>query len=324
MRRTAFLLLAAVLWFALLPSCNRQANSNPPLLILDTDISSDADDAGAVAVLHGLAKQGQVKILAMMVSSSNPWSVPCLRAINAWFERAKIPIGQVQGKAVHDESKYTRAVAEAVAHHAPAAASDAVQLYRRILAAQNDRSVTVVSIGYLTNLRNLLQSKADTISPLDGQELVRRKVARFVCMGGQYPSGQEWNFAQDAEAAAYVLTHWPTELVFVGFELGKDIITGAKLRSLPPAHPIRRSYELHNKLSGRPSWDQIAVYYAVTTANGKQNDLWSKIYGRNVVENNGSNHWLNDQNAEHAYLVQQADSAKIAAIVEQLMLTEKQ
>ncbi|MCI5129067.1 MAG: hypothetical protein D3907_11335, partial [Candidatus Electrothrix sp. AUS3] len=157
-----------------------------PRLILDTDISSDVDDVGAVAVLHSLANQGRVQILAMQVSSGDPWSVPCLDALNTWFDEPDIPVGMVKGKAVQHQSKYTRIIAEEFPHDSDTGekAPDAVTLYRRILAEQPDQSVTLVTIGYLTNLENLLRSKADEISPLDGIKLVRQKVQRLVCMGG--------------------------------------------------------------------------------------------------------------------------------------------
>ncbi|MCW5206242.1 nucleoside hydrolase, partial [Desulfobulbus sp. F5] len=184
-------------------------------MILDTDISSDADDVGAVAILHNLANQGKVNVLAMMVSSGDPWSVPCLQALNAWFGRQEIPIGKAQDGIVGDESSYTRAVAEEFAPStSTATVPDAVQLYRRVLAAQADSSMTLVSIGYLTNLHHLLQSKPDALSPLDGVDLVRQKVKRLVCMGGQYPSGREWNFYQDVKAAVDVISHWPVSIVF--------------------------------------------------------------------------------------------------------------
>ncbi|MGR0481574.1 MAG: nucleoside hydrolase [Candidatus Electronema sp. V4] len=319
MRAAAALTLVFVLWTMMLTGCGRETGAKPPLLILDTDFASDADDVGAAAVLHNLATQGKVNILAMMVSSGNPWSVPCLQAVNAWFRRPEIPVGKAADGAVQDESAYTRAVAEAFSRH-PAAVPDAVQLYRRTLAAQPDQSVTIVSVGYLTNLRNLLQSKPDAVSPLDGQELVRRKTARLVCMGGQYPSGREWNFHRDVEAAAYVAAHWPTPIVFAGFELGKDIVTGTVLRRLPENNPVRRSYELHNKLAGRPSWDQIAVYYAVMTADDSRSEFWTEKQGSNVVAEDGSNRWLHDQNGHQAYLVQRGDAAEITARLEQLML----
>ena len=303
----------------LLPSCGDKSDAEPPLLILDTDFASDADDVGAVAVLHNLASQGRVNILGMAVSSSNPWSVPCLQAVNAWFGRPEIPVGKAADGAVQDESTYTRTVAEEFGRGS-SEAPDAVQLYRQLLAAQADQSVTIVSIGYLSNLAKLLQSAPDAFSPLDGKELVRRKAVRLVCMGGQYPAGREWNFYQDAEAAAVVTADWPGAVVFVGFEIGKDILTGASLSSLPEKHPLRRSYELHNGLAGRPSWDQIAVHYAVITAGGQQSKFWTPAQGRNSVLPDGSNRWLDEKGIAHVYLIQRGETADIVRHLEQLML----
>lgn len=298
-----------------------------PRLILDTDLSSDVDDVGAVALLHALARQGKVQILAMQVSSGDLWSVPCLAALNTWFGRPDIPIGMVKGEAVQHESKYTRTIAEEFPHETTTGAEvpDAVELYRRILAEQPDHTVTLVTIGYLTNLANLLQSEADEISPLDGLALVRQKVQRLVCMGGEYPSGREWNFFQDSEAAASVVAHWPTPVVFSGFEIGKEIMTGAGLRKVAQPNPVQRSYELYNGLTDRPSWDQVAVYYAVITANGQQSGFWVKNSGRNMVQPDGSNYWRNkrDEAVDHTYLVQRAETVTIAELLEGLMLTQR-
>lgn len=297
----------------------------PPLLILDTDLSSDVDDVGAVALLHGLANQGRVRILAMMISSGDQWSVPCLNAINTWYGRPDIPIGMIKGKSVSHESKYTRKIAEAFPHTRKTGteAPDAVQLYRKILAAQADQSVTLVTVGYLTNLHNLLLSEADAISPLDGKTLVHNKIKTLVCMGGGYPAGYEWNFFQDVPASIYVVKHWPTPVIFSGFEIGKDIWTGAGLQKAEHPNPIRRSYELYNTLTDRPSWDQVTVFYAVETADGQKTDLWSRVYGRNSVHLTGRNYWYNnvDGQADHSYLVQRGDTGEIANLLEQLMLT---
>ena len=65
----------------LLGKLSKESSRKVPRLILDTDLSSDVDDVGAVALLHGLADQGKVQILAMQISSGDPWSVPCLDAL---------------------------------------------------------------------------------------------------------------------------------------------------------------------------------------------------------------------------------------------------
>ena len=107
----------------------------PTLIILDTDISSDVDDVGAVAVLHALADQGKAQILAMMVSSGDPWSASCLDALNTWFGRPDIPVGVVKGESVQHISKYTKVIATEFpldlkpSNQIP----DAVSLYRKTL-----------------------------------------------------------------------------------------------------------------------------------------------------------------------------------------------
>lgn len=65
---------------------------------------------------------------------------------------------------------------------------DATHLYRRILASQADGSVTMVSVGHLTDVAKLLESKPDEVSPLSGKELVSKKVKFWVAMLGE---GQE-------------------------------------------------------------------------------------------------------------------------------------
>ncbi len=67
------------------------SNQQPVSVILDTDLSSDVDDVGAVALLHSLAQDGDAKILAMMISSGDPWSGLCLKAINGFYGKATIP-----------------------------------------------------------------------------------------------------------------------------------------------------------------------------------------------------------------------------------------
>ena len=180
-KRFSPLLLLCLIWVT--SAQGAQLNKR---IILDTDISSDVDDVGAVAVLHALANQGKVDILATMVSSGDPWSSPCLDALNTWFGRPEIPVGVIKEPTVTHESKYTREIASTYPHDLQTAdrAPDAVDLYRQILSSQPDNSVIIITVGYLTNLKNLLNSGPDSISPLTGIELVRQKVKQLVCMGG--------------------------------------------------------------------------------------------------------------------------------------------
>ena len=84
----------------------RAADRHPVPVILDTDMGSDVDDVGSVAVLHALANRGEAKILAMGVSIKNASTPLCLDALNTYFKRPEIPLGVVKGPAFKDMSRY--------------------------------------------------------------------------------------------------------------------------------------------------------------------------------------------------------------------------
>ena len=73
-------------------------------------------------------------------------------------------------------------VADAVKHSTAAVKNytqvpDAVEVYRKALAASPDRSVAIASIGFSWNLEALLKSQPDSISALNGTQLVAQKVS---------------------------------------------------------------------------------------------------------------------------------------------------
>lgn len=299
----------------------------PVRIIFDTDIESDVDDVGAVALLHALTDLGEAEILAMGVSAGNPWCAPCLDALNTYFGRPDIPIGVVKGPASESPSKYAEQIAQEFPHDLVGkdAAPEAAQVYRAVLAAQPDTSVVIVSVGFLTNLRQLLQTKADGHSPLDGRELVRQKVRAWVCMGAAFPQGREWNVHRDAAASRDAIAQWPTPIVFSGFEIGKEIMTGARLREADPKSPVRRAYELYNGLNNRESWDQTATLFAVRGWNNGLEELWKlSPEGCCQVAEDGSNTWQAAGPCQHRYLIAKAPPAHVAAVIEDLMLARPQ
>jgi inosine-uridine nucleoside N-ribohydrolase len=292
-------------------------------LIFDTDIMGDVDDVGAVAVLHALANRGEAKILATGVCVKNPWSPLCLDALNTYFGRPDVPLGVVKGPAHNRASKYAQGIAQEFPHALKSAADapDAALVYRQVLAKQPDRSVVMVSVGQLTNFRNLLKTSPDQHSDLDGRGLVKQKVRVWVCMGGRFPEGREANFVNDGPAAAYAVAHWPTPIIFSGWEIGNEIMTGARLKDAPAGTPVRRAYELYNGLKNRQSWDQTAVLYAVRGLGGYLADYWDvHSKGHLQVNEDGSNVWQESLDKGHSYLVKKMRPGRIATIIEELML----
>src|SRR5687768_10367927 len=94
----SFTLAAPAFAAAPTPPVARTRPAAPPVrIIFDTDMDSDCDDAGALAVLHALADRGEAEILATVASSKNPWSAPCVDAINTYYGRGDLPIGVPKG-----------------------------------------------------------------------------------------------------------------------------------------------------------------------------------------------------------------------------------
>lgn len=295
--------------------------TRPVSVILDTDMDSDCDDVGALAVLHALADNGEARILAVMMSDPNGESPRCADAINTWFGRADIPIGVRKPGGGKANSRYARQVAEELPNDfSYERGPRTVPLYRHVLAAQPDGTVVIISIGTLENLAELLDSPADSDSPLAGIDLVRRKVRLWSCMGGYYPTNKaaEHNFKLAGPQAARAVNSWPTPILFSGWELGSRVITGAKLAQTPAGSPVRRAYELYCKPGeGRCSWDQTSVLAGVRGASG----YWS-IHrgGYNHVFEDGRNEWRLSPDKDHAYLIERAPPAEVAKGIEGLML----
>lgn len=211
------------------------AFAKPVRVIFDTDMYTDYDDAGALACLHTLADAGECEILATVACTRDAMSVAMCEIINASRGRPGIPVGCTKGMGqsgmdpihvrIYGETvrRYAKWVKTPNSNDAP----DATDVYRRVLAAQPDGSVVICSVGFLTNLRKLLESAPDGHSPLDGRALVARKVKGWVAMACRYPNGREYNSGTDAESSRIALAEWPTPVEIVDFEYGRDCASSA-------------------------------------------------------------------------------------------------
>ena len=201
-----------------------------PRVIYDTDIDSDVDDVGALAMLLNMHKRNEIDLAAIIVTSDDPYAPLCVSAICNFYGQSDIPIGCLKGQAeLKTPSRYTRQISEqfspSIGSHLQA--EDGTALYRRILAKSKNNSVTIITVGHLSSLMRLLQSAPDGHSPLTGQQLAEKRVKQWYCMGGQYPSGKEANFYRpDPLSTYFTLQNWHKPVVFCGWEIGNKILTG--------------------------------------------------------------------------------------------------
>jgi inosine-uridine nucleoside N-ribohydrolase len=305
-----------------------QKPARPVPIIFDTDMGPDYDDVGAITLLHALADSGQANILATVASTTYPRVAQVLSLFNTYFGRPAIQVGVPKGHAVADADwqHWSDTIVARYPHviKSNEAAAGAVEVYRKVLAAQPDGSVTIVTVGFLTNLSDLLKSGPDKYSKLSGAELAKRKVKHLVSMAGKFPSGKEFNVFKDAPSAKYVFDHWPTQIIFSGFEIGEKVITGLPLvqnKSIQNS-PAKDVYHIclpkaeEDKL-GRKSWDQTAVLVAIKGVA----PYYELKPGRIITENDGSNRW-DDTQTGHFYLVEKMPIAQVTGLINSLMMHE--
>lgn len=313
--------------------CTNKATREKPTIILDTDMLTDCDDAGALAMLHALADNGEVRILGVVVNGKDVHGKhgAVVSAINHYYGRGDLPIGvckRSEGASPRKASSFSQAIFAEFPHDGltDEQRPDATKVYRKLLSRSPDRTVTIASIGFLTNLEGLLRSAGDEFDPRDGLTLVRAKVKLLSVMGGRYPSGAEHNlnYSGAIDASRFVCEYWPDEIVsmvFSGFELGGAIITG-KAYQHAPSSPMRQCYELtYDSLrNGRPSWDQTTVLHAVRGLQHGGEVYWTEISGgSNQVDAAGGNRWVASPMRRQSYLRRALDDSAMAALIEDLM-----
>ena len=353
-----------ILAAAIVVSCVAVAAVAAPVkVVFDTDMITDLDDVGALACLHALADAGECEILATVSSTRGNASVGAIEIINHYYGRPGLPVGAPKGMGVMGECpgakakvdpsaplgemraddrglyKYRKLLADYPGwyRHADADdAPDANETYRRVLAAQPDKSVVICSVGFITNLRRLIESKPDDISPLDGRTLVARKVRLWVAMACQYPNGEEYNTKWDHESSRIAFSQWPTPIIFSDFRYGCDCFAGRAVAemdverspvkdvfagNIPSRDEIRG--DPHGWLirgfgmGGRSAWDETAVLAAV---RGIEPYFNAERGMYRMVGDKGDDEWAPDaENGPHVRITEKLPKAEVGRIIDGLI-----
>ena len=280
---------------------------HPKKVIFETDMCTDVDDVGALAVLHALADDGEVEILGISYNEAHPSGAGTICAINTWYNRGEIPIGIYKGDlADPDESSYLESIAANFAHDLPTSPTpSSLELYQQVLSEQPDNSVTIISVGFLNNLYDLLKANPD---------LVAQKVTELVVMA--LVVDDPYNTVRHGliDTSEYVIDNWPTPLVIS--QHGESVYTGARLGETPAENPVREAYyrRFNGQYKGRSSWDQIAVLYGVRGLS----DYFTEITDGKGRLSNGYE-WEMKQGFR-SYLEVRVSDSEFVRIIEDLMI----
>ncbi|QNL49037.1 nucleoside hydrolase [Olivibacter sp. SDN3] len=280
---------------------NAHSQQSKQTIIFDTDIGNDIDDVLAMAMLYNYQKQEQVDLKAITISKANPVTVDYIHMLNTYYGLRDIAIGYIgetgptpdsglymqQTLAYEENGKRLFLSTPERYKQVP----EAYKLQRKVLAAAPDHSVTLIVVGFSTNMAKLLSSRPDEFSSLEGKELIQKKVISMYMMAGMFGKKPfpEYNVVKDVQAAQQVFKNWPTRIVVSGWEIGNALKFPAdKLLSAFPQywhHPIVNSYFHYMKMPyNRETWDLTVVLQAIEP---HQNYFGSSISGTIMIDDDG-------------------------------------
>ncbi|MCE9546617.1 MAG: nucleoside hydrolase [Planctomycetia bacterium] len=312
-------------------------------LIYDGDIGPDPCDFTTLSLLHEYHRHGLIELLGVAGETPDPYLASTFSIYNQFYKN-DVPIGAYNPKTwattfsdavvnryqkaaregCHAEQNKT--IFEKYGNKATKTADDVVspvELYRKLLSAAADNSVTIYAAGQLFNFPALLKSPADKISPLTGRQLVEAKVKEVVFMGGCFPDskgnqfkgteGAEWNWwafgnRNTTKYTLETLASLGKPLTYIGWEQGIKIPIGRELtKRLGRNHPTTESYWLMRHVDPKatelpndnPAYDDLGLFYAVEGGLGK---YFQQVRGRVQVNEKGGDTWTPDKDGKEAYI----------------------
>ena len=278
------LLLFTIAMFSFISCTKDQQNEHKgvPLIIIDTDICSSADDLFALEMLYRYEEQGKCRLLGVVVDREGEANARFADVMGTYFGHADVPIGLVRSGINEPQVwiDYAHVAATEGSGGMPmfshtvsdySRLPDGWKLYRYLLSLQPDHSVSIISVGFVTCLAQLLTSEADEYSPLNGVELVRQKVKSIYLQGGVFGEAVEpdFNFAQGIEFSKTFFRLWPQEvdMVFSPMVVGQGIDYNPEQViadvSWTDVHPIKQVYMQCDCNTGQRMWDPMPVINAV-------------------------------------------------------------
>ncbi|MGN0222737.1 MAG: nucleoside hydrolase [Muribaculaceae bacterium] len=264
-------------------------------IIFDTDLISSTDDLVALCALYKYMDEGKCNVIGIVVDREGEANAACADVFNTFYGHPEIPIALVRngiknpdvfidysGVAHWQDDRGNQLFRRSIADYS--ALPDGYELYRSLLQSAPDKSVTIVSVGFLTALAQLLTSDG-------GQQLVVDKVKAIYIMGGCFNSGlPDYNFAQGPQFAQTFFKLWPesTPIYFSPSEVGNGIYY-SKQQLLDDfansgLHPLKEIYQRFDEDKTQMMWDMLPVIHAV------EGDQWFSLsqWGYVTIDSEGN------------------------------------
>ena len=311
-------------------------------IIFDTDMGNDSDDAIALVLLHSAQREGSAELLGVTVNKSNPYAPIFTNILNDHYGARDVPIAYLSGGLSTGDGVFLKRICEEkttpgglylYSRRAADASQfpDAVKFLRSTLASAEDKSVNIVTVGLATALARLLDTPPDDISPLDGTELMRRKVRLVSIMAGKFTPEvladpkrfpPEWNTLCDPASAKILFEKCPSPMIFGGLEVGlalpyphSEIDDISKLYGRNPfvdaynmfaAHVAKNKFKRDDGRHDRSCYDPASALFVLRP------DLFtlSERGSVRVIDDKGRVSFTPDPHGLHRYIIINQDQAE--------------
>jgi hypothetical protein len=244
-------------------------------ILYDSDFGRTIDTVLALALLHGLESKREARIASISINRPGLKSAQLVDVIEKFYASAttgpaaQFLVGTPIGLIADGPTEFP--YASLLTKYSPRLKSindtaEPAVLMRNILTAQYDQSAIVVLAGTGTNLAALMSMKG-------GRDLIAQKVKLLTIANTYFPPE---------------LSNWPTPIVFVGDEVGADLLFPASAIEKDFAynanHPVADAYRAFKTLPYDAQTSALAaVLYAARPKAGYFQLSESKNNSRRLI-----------------------------------------
>lgn len=291
---------------------------SPEPFIIDTDFSSDVDDALAISVACGYEHMGLIDIRGVALCCSSTRGAHAMSALLGQHKIWDVPVACSAETGIPISSKYHLGMT--AYPHNTTYFGDVVNFYRMMLASSTEK-VNIIVLGQITNIDYLLKSQPDIHSSLSGYQLVAEKVDTIYFVGGKSNGQLENNIfyggsgdvpnkyhnnTKVAEAAKNVTDNAPCRIVFMEADIVGSFCVGGFLEKSDKANTdiLTRALKDYGISYGSASFDPFGIMIAALDSNGLlPNYMLELQQGTMRINLNGTSYFTHNDLTKNHYRV---------------------
>lgn len=260
-------------------------------MIIDADLGNCTDDLLALQAAFAFQSKGWCEIKGLISSRGTEKVQRFADCLLHYYNADNVPLGVTRNdESFFEITPYYQLVDAVDEEGNPLLEGtgiplserlDGPELYRKLLSEASDHSITIVCIGFTTNICALLRSGPDKYSPLKGIDLIRNKVKALHLMGCCFGKVRqrystelldvEYNILGDIPSAQELFAKWPVEIHVFPVEGGlvfpsdhDEVLSDYSWQPDNPLYLVYSRYdEWHTGDLGQYWWDPFVVLHSM-------------------------------------------------------------